>query len=157
MLNPVHQIFGNQLRIRVCGICLDGGKILLVNHKGIKQGDFWAPPGGGLQFGESAEACLMREFEEETGLNVKIGDFLFACEFIHKPLHAVELFFLTDVIGGTLKKGQDPEMGDKQIIQEVRFFESNEINQLKPDERHGIFEKSQNGLKIVDLRGYFKL
>jgi 8-oxo-dGTP diphosphatase len=157
MSNPVHQLFGNQLRIRICGICCVGDKILLVNHKGINQGSFWAPPGGGLQFGESAETCLKREFKEETGLDVEIGDFLFATEFIHKPLHAVELFFLASMTGGEVKKGLDPEMGADQIIQEVRFFDLKEIDQLKSSERHGIFEKAHGASKIVDLRGYFKL
>jgi 8-oxo-dGTP diphosphatase len=157
MSNSVHQLFGNQLRVRVCGICINGGKILLVNHEGLNRGDFWAPPGGGLHFGETAEECLKREFKEETGLEVEIGDFLFASEFIHKPLHAVELFFLTSILGGILKTGIDPEMGNHQIISEVRFFNESEINQLKPAELHGIFEKAPGALKIVDLRGYFKL
>lgn len=157
MSSPVHKIFGNQLRVRVCGICIDRNKILLVNHSGLSHGDFWAPPGGGMKFGESAEACLKREFKEETGLNVEISDFLFAAEYIHEPLHAVELFFLTTLIGGTLKKGEDPEMGAEQIIQEVRFFDWQEIDQLKSGERHGIFDKAQHASKIVDLRGYFKL
>lgn len=157
MSNPVHEIFGNQLRVRVCGVCIDQNKILLVNHHGLKRGNFWAPPGGGLQFGETAEACLKREFEEETGLNVEIGDFLFATEFIHEPLHAVELFFLTFIKDGVLKKGVDPEMGTEQIIQEVKFFDRLEIAQLNSGELHGIFEKAPDALKIVDLRGYFKL
>jgi 8-oxo-dGTP diphosphatase len=157
MSNPVHQIFGNQLRVRVCGVCIDQNKILLVNHHGLNHGDFWAPPGGGLQFGETAEACLKREFKEETGLDVEIGDFLFATEFIHEPLHAVELFFLTFIKGGVLKKGVDPEMGAEQIIQEVKFFDRLEIAQLNAGELHGIFEKAPDVLKIVDLRGYFKL
>ncbi len=157
MSNPVHQIFGNHLRIRVCGICIDQNKILLVNHHGLNPGDFWAPPGGGLQFGETAEACLKREFKEETGLDVEIGDFLFATEFIHEPLHAVELFFLTYLKGGTLKKGVDPEMGGEQIIEEVKFFDLQEIDQLNSGELHRIFEKAPDALKIVDLRGYFKL
>ncbi len=157
MPNPVHEIFGNKLRLRACGLCMKDDKILLVNHHGIKAGNFWAPPGGGVQFGESAEACLKREFLEETGLEVEIRDFLFACEFINSPLHAVELFFLASIKGGELNVGHDPEMGVRQIIQEVKFFTGSEIRQLKPEELHGIFQKGQDLSKIVDLRGYFKL
>jgi len=157
MSNLVHQFYGNQLRLRVCGICQVKNKILLVNHSGLNENNFWAPPGGGLQFGESAEACLKREFLEETGLEVEIRDFLFACEFIHSPLHAVELFFLTSLKGGVLKKGHDPELKDKQIIEDVKFFSWTEIERLQAEELHGIFSKAPKPTKIVDLRGYFKL
>lgn len=157
MANLVHQFYGNQLRLRICGICQVENKILLVNHSGLSETNFWAPPGGGLQFGESAEACLKREFLEETGLEVEIRDFLFACEFIHSPLHAVELFFLTSLKSGVLKKGYDPEFMENQIIRDVKFFSWTEIERLPPEDLHGIFSKAPNPSKIVDLRGYFKL
>jgi len=157
MPNVVHQRFGNQLRIRICGICITENGILLVNHSNVTNGDFWAPPGGGLQFGESAEDCLKREFLEETGLIIEISDFLFACEFISMPLHALELFFSVIVRGGTLKKGFDPEMGDNQILQDVKFLDLTELERLKSGDLHGIFKKVTNPFKIVSLRGYFKL
>jgi 8-oxo-dGTP diphosphatase len=157
MPDVVQQTFGNQLRIRVCGVCIEEDKILLINHTGIGEGAFWAPPGGGLQFGETTEACLKREFLEETGLRIEICDFLFACEFIRMPLHALELFFSVSVLGGTLIKGLDPEMGDNQIIQDVKFFDLTEMERLKSGELHGIFKKVADPFKIVDLRGYFKL
>ncbi len=157
MTNVVQEIFGNQLRIRICGICITENRILLINHSNIGYGDFWAPPGGGLQFGETAESCLKREFLEETGLIVEIRDFLFACEFINKPLHALELFFSVFVTDGVLKKGVDPEMGENQIIQDVKFFNLSELERVKSGELHGIFKKVTHPFKIVDLRGYFKL
>jgi len=157
MTNLVRKTFGNQLRVRVCGICVEAEKILLINQSGLREGDFWSPPGGGLQLGESAEACLKREFLEETGLIIEISDFLFACEFIKHPLHAIELYFRVYSKDGALKKGNDPELGDNQIIQAVKYFDENEIQQLNVNELHGIFEKAKNPLKIVDLMGYFKL
>lgn len=157
MTNVVHQSFGNQLRVRICGICITETGILLINHSNVGIGSFWAPPGGGMQFGESAEACLKREFLEETGLIVEICDFLFACEFIQEPLHALELFFSVTATGGTLIKGIDPEMGENQIIQEVKFFDLIELKRVKSVELHSIFQKVTDPFKIVDLRGYFKL
>ncbi len=157
MPNVVHQTFGNQLRVRICGICITENGILLINHSHVGIGSFWAPPGGGMQFGESAEACLKREFLEETGLIVEMRDFLFACEFMNEPLHALELFFSVIVTGGTLKKGIDPEMGENQIIQEVKFFDLTELERVKSGELHSIFKKVTDPFKIVDLRGYFKL
>ena len=73
--------FGNKIRVRVCGICIENAKILLVKHHALtKSGEFWSPPGGGMDFGESAENNLKREFLEETGLVVDVEKFLFVHE-----------------------------------------------------------------------------
>lgn len=129
----------------------------MINHRGIKEGDFWAPPGGGLQFGESMEECLKREFQEETGLAIEILNFQFLCEFIQSPLHAIEAFFQVDIKEGSLRKGTDPEMKDNQIIEEVKFMSWMEISRLNPASRHGIFNLVPESSKILDLKGHFKL
>ncbi len=157
MTDSVYETFGNKLRVRVCGLCIDKDRLLMINHKGINEGDFWAPPGGGLQFGETLEMCLKREFEEETGLKIEIQDFLFICEFIHVPLHAIEMFFRVEIKKGILKKGIDPELLDKQIIHEVKFLHWAEINALSSKSRHGIFNLISESTKILDIKGHFKL
>ncbi len=157
MMDSVYDEFGNKLRVRVCGLCLEDGRLLMINHTGITNGDFWAPPGGGLIFGESLENCLKREFEEETGLVVEIQNFQFIVEFVAMPLHAIELFFFVKVLGGVLKTGIDPEMNHNQVIQEVKFMSWQEINGLSPHFRHGIFNLIPESSKIVDLKGHFKL
>lgn len=156
-MNPVHMHFGNHVRVRACGICLQANKLLLVNHQGVVPGNFWAPPGGGIQFNETAQQCILREFEEETGLQVSVQGFLFTCEFIRNPLHAIELFFQVEVTGGVLKIGRDPEMGTHQILSGLKYFTWEEIKATPKEELHGIFKIAQNPAKIVDLRGYFKL
>ena len=86
--------FGERIRVRACGICIEASKILMVKHLIVGKQDYlWAPPGGGMKFGESARECLKREFMEETGLDIRVGDFLFVNEFKDPPLHAIELFF----------------------------------------------------------------
>ena len=157
MIDSVYQSFGNKLRVRACGLCLNNDRLLMINHKGINSGDFWAPPGGGLNFGENIETCLKREFMEETCLNIEILNFQFICEFINIPLHAIEIFFLVKATQGILKTGIDPEMKDNQIIQAAKFMTWRQINGLDPDSRHGIFNMIQESSKIVDLKGYFKL
>src|SRR5262245_33334448 len=93
MDNEITKIYGNRLRVRVCGLCWDGESILLVNHKMTSGKDLWIPPGGGVEFGETLEMALKREFLEETGLEVTPTQFAFGCEFIMEPLHSIELFF----------------------------------------------------------------
>jgi len=157
MTDSVYSTFGNKLRVRVCGLCEDNQRLLMINHTGIKSGDFWAPPGGGLEFGETVEACLKREFLEETGLEIEVQDFQLICEFIRPPLHAIEIFFRVKINQGTLKTGIDPEMMDKQIIQEVKFMSWTQIGGLSPQSRHGIFNLVDESSKILDLKGHFKL
>ena len=158
MPNSIHSIYGNKVRIRICGICVIDNKLLMVNHKGLGKGNLWAPPGGGIEPGESTNHALEREIREETNLSVSVGEMLFATEFIDPPLHAIELFFTVESRGGVLKIGQDPEMElENQILTEVKFFSWKEIEELDPDQVHGIFKKVSNPVEILDLRGYFKL
>ncbi len=147
----------NILRTRACGLCIENDRLLLVNHLGLSSGDFWAPPGGGMQFGEAATDCVEREFLEETGLVVEVRDFLFTCEFIREPFHAIELFFLVEKVGGQLFKGVDPESGVNQIIKDVKFMDWREIEHLNKGNLHGIFGITQKMERIIDLKGYFKL
>lgn len=157
MKNPVHKRFGNKIRVRVSGLAVRNDCLLLVNHKHLGPENFWSPPGGGILFNESAEHALQREFIEETGLTVNVREFLFVCELIQSPLHAIELFFQVDISGGELIIGNDPEMGVNQIIREVRFFDWAQIASQPEPTLHGIFKKVTNPSKILDLRGYFKL
>ncbi len=150
-LTQMVQHYTGKLRVRVCGICIDSKKILVVNHKNINGSyNLWSPPGGGLNFGEKIKDCLVREFAEETGLEVMPGRFLFMHEFLQEPLHALELFFEVKVIGGKLKTGTDPELGaEAQFIQEVAFKTLAELRKEKPNELHRIFED------LIDLDDLF--
>ena len=127
--NIINQ-YGNHIRIRICGVCIQEGKILLLNHIGIRENsDFWCPPGGGLEFGETIDDCLKREFLEETNTEILVGKFLTINEFVNPPLHAVELFYEVKIINGIAKKGIDPEM-DEQIISDLRWFSLQETIEL---------------------------
>ncbi|MCX8492116.1 MAG: NUDIX hydrolase, partial [Cyclobacteriaceae bacterium] len=101
--------------------------------------------------------CLKREFLEETGLTVEVGDFLFACEFINRPLHAIELYFMVEETGGTLGIGPDPESRENQLIRNVDFLTEAEISKINKRHLHGIFKKTEKIDEIIALRGYFKL
>lgn len=157
MENSVHTYYGNKVRIRICGLCVIDEKLLLVNHNSITKTNFWAPPGGGLNFGESAKDCLKREFMEETGLEIEAGDFLFACELIKNPLHAVELFFKVNSITTKIITGKDPEPGSPDILKEVIFKSWKEIQAIPSNELHGIFSFVDQPSKVESLRGYFSL
>jgi len=156
MNSEVGNFYGNRLRVRTCGICIQHDALLLVNHHGLYDHHFWAPPGGGMAYGESAIDCLVREFKEETGLIVEVGQLAFCAEVFHPPLHAVELYFFVKAIGGDLMTGRDPET-TTQVISDARFMSWKEIDALDRQHLHGIFRKLNRSEEIVGLNGYFTL
>ncbi len=53
-------------RIRVAGLLINRGRVLLVRHE--KEGrSYWLLPGGGVERGEQLDEALLRELDEECG------------------------------------------------------------------------------------------
>lgn len=154
-MKPTKEVFGNKLRIRASGLCYQEDAILLVKHD-IDGEILWAPPGGGVNFGETIENAVVREFKEECNLDVVPGEFLFFTEFISLPLHALEMFYKIDLFEGDLAIGNDPEMGDRIIILEVDFLNQQQINLIPDDQRHAILKSCTNPIQLLDNRGHFK-
>ncbi|MDZ7606381.1 MAG: NUDIX hydrolase [Cyclobacteriaceae bacterium] len=144
--NKIIEMYGNKLRIRVCGVCIEKDAVLVVNHHSLNGGsDFWSPPGGGMEFGISAEENLKREIQEETGLIVEIEKFMWVHEYLAPPLHAIELFFCVRRTGGRLDVGYDPEMNKKnQIIKDVQFMPIAIVKSLPENQVH------QALIKLID-------
>ena len=71
----------SHITVRVYGILIDPTHGLLVSDEFIRGHSFTKLPGGGLEFGEGTRDCLVREFKEETGLDVTIGDHIYTTDF----------------------------------------------------------------------------
>ena len=67
--------------VRVYGVLIDRQKRLLVSDEFIRGSYFTKLPGGGLEYGEGTRDCLKREFMEETGLTVEVGDHIYTTDF----------------------------------------------------------------------------
>ena len=71
----------SHITVRVYGVLIDPSYGLLVSDEFIR-GDFFTKlPGGGLEFGEGTRDCLVREFKEETGLDITVGDHIYTTDF----------------------------------------------------------------------------
>lgn len=152
----IAEMYGNRVRLRVCGLLVKDGGLLMVNHKGLTDENvFWAPPGGGLDFDETLNEALQREFKEETGLEIVVKEFLFVYEFKSEILHAVELFFEVDLVSGIVKTGIDPEL-KSQIITEVAFKSITEIKAFSENSVHGLFNKCHSLQEVLGLKGYLR-
>jgi 8-oxo-dGTP diphosphatase len=153
----IKQSFGGRIRIRVCGVLVEEGKILLAEHLGLgPKGRLLIPPGGGLEFGEDIFGCLKREYKEETGLEIEVDNLLFVNEFIKKPLHAIELFYRVRRVSGELIVGFDPELDlEAQIIKEVRFYSHKELLNLDSEVLHKSLQYEPDPIKFEHLTGFF--
>ncbi len=146
-------IFTNKVRVRVCGILIEQNQILLAKHVGIgEEGLLWSPPGGGIEFGETIEQTLKREFLEETGLNVDPIKLLYTNEYISESLHAVEFFFQVQRHSGEIKTGTDPELPtDNQMIKEVTWINIDQIREIPKRQLHSTLRNIESLNQLTEL------
>lgn len=110
-MNHVEAREGRQ-RVAVYGVALRDGAVLLVQASAAtaRPGAWWLP-GGGLDFGESLEAGLIRELREETGLTVRVDSLLTAIsdhvDHPEGPLHSIRLIYQVTPVGGQLVAERD--------------------------------------------------
>jgi 8-oxo-dGTP diphosphatase len=57
-------------RVGVGVLVTKGDRVLLIRRAGVHGEGTWSTPGGHLEYGESPEACAVRETREETGVEV---------------------------------------------------------------------------------------
>ena len=140
--NALLQAYSGQVRVRIGGLLLRDGAILLAAHRGLlpNEAPFWSPPGGGWQFGESIHAALVREFQEETSLSVRVGRFLHLHEFSGGNLQALELFFEVLADDAAMPQlGHDPEHAlDQQLLTELAWLTPKQLLQLPPAQVHPV-------------------
>lgn len=121
--------YSNKLRVRSCGLLVEKNKLLLVElYSPVTNEWTWIPPGGKLEFGETLEEALIREFREETGILVSAVKQLHVNEIIKPPIHAIEFYYLVKREEGELRLGADPELKDEQqILRDIGFFTKEDL------------------------------
>jgi ADP-ribose pyrophosphatase YjhB (NUDIX family) len=80
---------------RTVGIMIHDGKVLL--HRAATD-DFWSLPGGRVEFLERAETAIVREMQEELGVDVNVDRLVWVVENFFgmngTAYHELALFFL---------------------------------------------------------------
>ena len=139
-------------RIRVAGILIEDDKILLIQHqKNDKK--YWLIPGGGNDWGESTKEAVIREYKEETNLDIKVDKFLFFSETISpdKSRHVLNLFYSVH------RENRDDKvmkLGHEAVLADLKFFGKDEIKKLTiyPNIKDNLI-KIMNGEKVEDYLG----
>lgn len=97
----------------VGAIVLQQDDVLLVRRGNEPQKGLWSLPGGALELGESLHQGVQREVREETGLEVRVLQFVELFERIMPDdsgaieYHYILLDYLCEPVGGELSAGDD--------------------------------------------------
>lgn len=104
-------------RVRVAAIIVRKDKILLAKHEREGVG-YWVLPGGGVDYGETAEEALVRELKEEADLDIRVNNLVMVNDSVppDKHRHIINLYFTADITGGKLKLGHDPRLVGMQFV-----------------------------------------
>lgn len=90
---------------RVAGICINDGKVLLQT---TREDPAFAFPGGHVAFGETNAETLIREFKEEIGAKIRVGDLKWVAEVFFPwgslPCHQICLYYMVEILSPEIPK-----------------------------------------------------
>ena len=118
--------------IRVTGILIENGKILLVKQK-VNDKRSWSLPGGKLERGETLEQGIIREMKEETGLDVEISKLLYICDVSATDNTLLHITFLLNRKNGELSLPSN--VFETNPINDVKYISVNELTDLGFDNK----------------------
>lgn len=100
----------------------ENGRILLGRRNGSYRG-LWCVPCGYVEYDEDVKDAAVREFKEETNLDIEITGIVAVESNFHNPAsHTVGIWFKAEVKGGELRAQAD--------LDQVGFFDLDDLPPL---------------------------
>jgi 8-oxo-dGTP diphosphatase len=113
------RMFRPKFRAAVAAIVFDKqGRILLFKHTYRKFE--WGIPAGGLEYNEQPDNAVVREFYEETGMQIKVDKLLLAESL--KEDRNISLIYLCKIVSGVFKESNE--------ISEMKYFDVNDLPKM---------------------------
>jgi 8-oxo-dGTP diphosphatase len=95
---------------RYQGAIIQDHHILLIKQTEHASGrSYWLIPGGGIEPGETEEACVQREMQEETGLHVHVHYLLFDEPSVPSGIYQRRKTYVCSILDGEARPGYEPE------------------------------------------------
>ncbi|MEJ2425392.1 MAG: NUDIX domain-containing protein [Candidatus Thiodiazotropha sp.] len=100
----LHEGLEPQIRNAVRAVILRDGAVLMQKKRSETKGEWYTLPGGGQNAGETLEASLIRECEEELGVRIKVGELLTIADTfkpretaVPSTRHVIEIYYACQV------------------------------------------------------------
>lgn len=131
----------NNRAITIDALIVKDNTILLIKRNVEPFKDYWAIPGGHMEWDISAEETVIKEVKEETSLDVTHMKFLKAyTDPKRDPMQKVTLAYVVDTSG-------EPMAGDD--AKEYQWFNLNNLPELAFDHQQIIKDYRKNKDKIL--------
>ncbi len=113
------RMYRAKFRAAVAAMIFDEqGRILLFKHTYRKFE--WGIPAGGLEYNEQPADAIVREFFEETGMELQVERMLLAES--SREDRNISLIYLCKIAGGTFKESHE--------ISEMKYFEVDDLPRM---------------------------
>jgi 8-oxo-dGTP diphosphatase len=127
-----------KLSVAVGGFLFVDNKLLIVKRSLYEKGDpgIWEQPGGQVEEGEDPEQAVIREFKEETNLDVRISKTLRAFSIVYPKAAPANHLIRIDFV---VKLAPNEDINNLRLTEdhdEWRFVTEDEFKMINPTLEH---------------------
>lgn len=115
-----------RFNLRVYGLLINERNEVLLADERRSGYVFTKFPGGGLEWGEGITDCLKREFQEELGIDIEVGDLFYLTDYFQQSAFAendqlISVYYLVQVPDwSVINCIPKPETGDYEVFRWVK-------------------------------------